>query len=211
MSRKLPMRLFAIISILLSAATQPSTQPASQPADPTMNWLLSGAATAPATQSDDDLTTQPAVLISADTALEQSRPGEITLSDGSVAKGRLSTTLRQPLHVFVAEAAKYVDVPFAQIKSIEARVVWERQDQVWNFAASGSDIKIYSGKTYPNRMTAYVLTLKDGTTVAGSVAAPIYLDDGSGRHIYILHKRDKGEVGQALTDLVYVKMVRFSD
>jgi hypothetical protein len=201
------MRLFAIISIFLLGAAEPATQPA----DPTMNWLLSTATTAPTTQSDDDLTTRPSVLVSPDSALEKSRPGELTLSDGTIIKGRLSTTLRQPLHIWIEEQKKFIDVPFAQVKSIEAIVIWERQEKQWDFAESGRDTKIYSGKTYPNRQTNYAVTLTDGTTVSGAVAAPIYLDDDAGRHIYILHKRDKGELGQALSDLVYVKTVQLSD
>jgi len=94
---------------------------------------------------------------------------------------------------------------------MEARVVWERQQPEWEFAESGSDIKQFSGKTYPARETQYVLTLKDGSSETGGIAAPIYFEGSDGTKIFILHKRDKGEVGQALTDLVYVKSIRFLD
>jgi hypothetical protein len=194
---------------MLSAAAY-ADPPASQPADATMNWVLSHATTAPSGVADETPSTQPSVLVSSGPS-EATRPGVLVLSNGRSLTGRFSTTLGQPLHVYDDSDQRFQDVPFSLIRTIEARVVWERQEAEWEFAASGSDIKQYSGRTYPARMTHYVLTLKDGSSVAGGVAAPIYLDGPDGRQIFILHKRDKGPVGQALTDLIYVKSIHFSD
>jgi hypothetical protein len=60
-------------------------------------------------------------------------------------------------------------------------------------------------------MTNYLLTLTDGTTVTGGVADPIYLDNADGHKIFILHKRDKGDPGQTLGQLIYVKQLKFTD
>jgi hypothetical protein len=184
--------------------------PASQPSDPTMSWLLSQATTAPSDAPDDVPATQPSVLVSTGPA-NVTRPGVLVLSDGHSFQGKLSTTLGQPIHLWDDSDQHFHDIPFSMIRSIEARIVWERQEPEWEFAESGSDVKQFSGKTYPARKMEYILTLKDGSSETGGVAAPIYFDGSDGPKVYILHKRDKGPVGQTLTDLVYVKSIRFSD
>jgi hypothetical protein len=205
-------RRFIVLVGLLSLtayADGPATQP-TPTTDPTMNWLLSQATTAPATQPVDVPATEPSVLFSKGMR-DDSRPGSLTLSNGLVVQGWLSTTLKQPFRVWDDDNKVYNDVPFSLIQSIKASVVWERDEQEWKFAASGSDVKEYSGKIYPARQTDYEFTLKDGTTVTGAVVGPIYVENPDGIKIYVLHKRDKGEDGQALKDLVYVKSVAFSD
>ena len=115
--------------------------------------------------------------------------------------------------IFQSEADKeYQDVPFEMIRTIEARVLWQSDEREWHFAASGSDVKEYSGKTYPARETSYAITLDDGTKVEGGVVAPLYVTTADGKSkTYVLHKRDKGDVGQKVEQLVYVKTVRFAD
>jgi hypothetical protein len=189
--------------------------PATQPADPTLDWLLSKATTAPTTSAPDQPDTLPTEIKSVFTPLpgsrDDSRRGSITLSDGRVIKGKLSTTLRQPLHVFIEAEKRFEDVPFSLIQSIEVKVDSETQEREWNWAASGSDIKVYSGKTSPVRITEYTIKQTDGTTLTGSVAAPIYVETAGQTHGYILHKTEKGEVGQAMKDMIYVKSVALTD
>jgi hypothetical protein len=202
------MRLL-LIAILISPAL--AGPPATAPSDPTMDFLLSHATTVPADATLDAPATQPAVLQSANNLEDESRPGELILSDGHTLTGRLSTTLRQPIRVWDDAKGEYQDIPFSMIQSMQAQVVWERDEPEWKFKESGSDIKEYSGRTYPARMTNYLLTLTDGTTVAGGVADPVYLDNADGHKIFILHKRDKGDPGQTLGQLIYVKQVNFKD
>ena len=197
------MRLAALLLLL---AAGPSTQPVT---DPTMSWLLSGATTAPS-PADTVPTTQPSALQGGDNDLDQPRPATLTLSNGQQITGNFSTTLEQPIRVWVESEKEYHDIPFSLIQSIQAHVDWERLEPEWNFKESGSDVKIYSGKTYPARLTSYTITLTSGQVVTGAVAAPLYLNEPDGsQKIYILHKRDKGQDGQTLSDLVYVKQVEF--
>lgn len=114
------------------------------------------------------------------------------------------------MRIWDDEKKEYRDVPFKLIRSMEAKVLWERDEREWKFKASGSDIKEYSGKTYPARETQYIVTLVNGQTITGGIAAPIYLDTPNGQKVFVLHKRDKGEVGQALKDLVYVQKIELS-
>jgi len=138
----------------------------------------------------------------------ETRPGTVTLSDGTVVSGKIATTAERPIRIWVAQEKQYEDVALSQVASAEAQVTWERDEPEWNFKDSGSDIKVYSGKTYPARETTYKVTLTDGTVLTGGVVAPLYVtaDDGKSRTL-VLHKRDKGPVGQTLAKLVYVKRV----
>lgn len=133
------------------------------------------------------------------------------LSDGQAIIGSISTTADKPIRVFDRERKEYRDVPFKLIRSARASVLWEREEREWHFKESGSDIKEYTGKTYPAREMQYTLTLMNGQTVAGDVVAPLYVTVDGKETTYVLHKRDKGEVGQTLKDLVYVKSVELEE
>ena len=197
-------RLRAVaFSVLLIGASVLAPTPAT---DPTVDWLMGRATTAPASQPS----TQP-VGVFKSTAEDGSRPGVVELSDGRRIRGRISTTAEKPLRVWVEERKEYQDVPFETIQSIEATVLWERDEPEWRFAASGSDVKEYSGKTYPGRETSYKLTLTNGQTIEGGVVAPLTIVTEAGSEVFVLHKRDKGSVGQTLGQLVYVKRVQFGE
>jgi hypothetical protein len=204
--------LALLIPIVPVFAAGPATQPA---VDPDLDWALSQATTLPATrntQQDDPSqppTTQPSVL-AARQAATATRFGTITLSNGQSLSGNLSSTPDQPLRVWDDDKKEYRDVPFKLVRSMEAKVLWERDEAEWKFKESGSDIKEYSGKTYPARETAYTLTLLNGQRVSGGVAAPIYVDTPDGQRLLVLHKRDKGNLGQTLKELVYIQKVEFA-
>jgi hypothetical protein len=89
--------------------------------------------------------------------------------------------------------------------------VWEREEKEWHFKDSGSDIKEYSGKSYPARETQYKVTLLNDQTMTGGIVAPLYAITTTGDKLLVLYKRSKGEVGQTLKDLAYVKTVVFED
>jgi hypothetical protein len=211
--RSIPVLAFlaflAVQPLSLVRAADPDTQPS------TADWLLSGASIAPSspptTGPSDAPTTAPSVLRPAHEIRDESRSATMVFSDGRTITGKFSTTLRQPVRVYVEGETKYEDIPFSMIKTIEAKVLWEREEPEWKFKESGSDIKEYSGKTYPNRQTDYIFTLTDGTVISGATAAPIYLERDGEEKVFILHKRDMGKPGEKLDQLVYVKTVRFAD
>ena len=190
----------AINSICLAAP--PTT-------DTAMDSIL-GLSQKPATQPA--ATSQPIVTtpLKSENQDDQSRTGELTLSNGTKIAGKIATTIDKPIRIWVEKEKNYEDVPLDQIASAEVIVVWERDEQEWNFKETGSDIKVYSGKTYPARQTQYKFTLTDGTVIEGDVVAPLYVatDDGKTK-TYVLYKRDKGDIGQLLADRPYVKSVVF--
>lgn len=178
--------------------------------DPNVDWLLSSATTQPAARP----TTRPAMPTSSPVVLVDpigdSRLGTITLSDGSHVTGSISTTAERPVRVWVEADKSYHDLPFDSIRSIDAVVLWERMEREWTFKATGSDVKVYSGRTYPARDTQYRFTLDDGTIVTGACVAPLYLHRAGGEKTYVLYKRDKGPIGQKLNSLVFVRHVAFA-
>jgi hypothetical protein len=183
------------------------TQPATAPADPTLDWLLNQATTAPSAPAPATVPSTQEETPFGENKNPDIRRGAITLSDGEKIPGKLATTAEQPIRLWDEQKKEYRDIPWKVIKSMQAKVLWEREEPEWHFKESGSDIKEFSGKTYPNREMQYTIELRNGQSVTGGVAAPIYLQTPKGNKLFILHKRDKGEVGQTLKDLVYVKRV----
>lgn len=192
-----------LVSLLLGLVG-PATAPVG---DAEIDWLLRQAtpATIPATRPGEPPATSPL-----------SRPGDlpprrgtVTLSDGRVVEGAIATTRDKPVRVWDEVAGKYHDIPLELVRSMEAVVLWEREEPEWQFKESGSDIKVFTGRTYPARETAYVVTLRNDQQLRGTVTLPLTVTaaDGSSRHF--LHKRAKGEPGQTLRDLVYVRRVDF--
>ncbi len=131
------------------------------------------------------------------------------MSSGEKIHGRFCTTRDKPIRVWNDTDKEYRDVPYALIKSMEAKVLWERDQPEWHFKDSGSDIKEYSGKTYPARELQYILTLENGQTLTGGVVAPLYMLTKNDDIIFLLNKRQKGEVDTKLKSLEYVKQVIF--
>lgn len=191
----------AILIATTTFATPPATAPSGS--DTTLDWLMkqSPAATQPATS-------QPVSPFKKES--DGSRTGVIVMNDGQIIHGQIATTPEKPVRVWVETEKDYEDIPFALIQSIQAKVIWERDEKEWHFKASGSDLKEYSGKTYPARETEYTFTLTNGQTIAGPVVCPLYVTTDQGAKTYVLYKRDKGLTGQSLKDLKYVKSVNFS-
>lgn len=190
----------AFAALTFGLTTPPST-------DPSMDSILGLSQHPAASQPQPTTQTTPLKSPGED---DQTRPGELTLSNGTKVKGKITTTVEKPLRIWVEKEKNYEDVPLDQIESAVATVVWERDEKEWNFKETGSDIKVYSGKTYPARQTQYKFTLTDGTIIQGDVVAPLYTTTEDGKtSTYVLYKRDKGKVGQKLVDLIYVKSVEF--
>jgi hypothetical protein len=200
----------ATLLILLALTTRTDAQ--TQPAASDMDWLLSvgTATTVPSTPEPDAPARSP--LVGKPTR-DLSRAGTVQLSDGTTLVGRLSTTPDKPLRFWDEEKKEYLDIPFSRVKSLEAEVVWERDEKEWAFKQAGADDKVFTGRTYPARELIYTLETTTGRTVRESIVAPLQYDDPTGKksRLLVLHKRDKGPAGTTLAELVYVKSVQFEE
>ena len=82
-------------------------------------------------------------------------------------------------------------------------------EKEWRWKENANDEKVYTGREYPMRELETVLHLKDGRTLTGPLTTLIYVANANGDQRFLLHKRQKGDPGMKLADLVYVKLVDF--
>lgn len=200
------MRCLAAI-IFCGLAASPALAQTTQPSDTTMDWLLDQAESAPATQPAADSDQPQSPLTRPDEA--EARPASITLSNGTILEGSITTTPDKPIRIWDERNETYRDIPFRLIRSFEAHILWERDEPEWRFIDSGSDIKEQTGRTYPAREMEYTVTLVNDQTLRGGIVAPLYHQpaDGSRRQTLVLHKRQKGDPGQTLEQLTYLQKV----
>ncbi len=220
---KPPVTFAVLLSLAGLAATGPATRPPSRPAttpattpapsttrstgDAALDFLLDPAVAVTSRPATSQPATKPTNPFDNRRDAAGIRDGVLHLSSGEKIRGRLATTEGRPIRVWVEKEQAYRDIPFRLIASAEAKLLWERDEKEWRFKESGSDLKEYSGRTYPARELEYTITLTDGTKVHGAVVAPIYLQTKEGHVTFILHKRQKGEIGQTVKELVYVARV----
>ena len=139
-------------------------------------------------------------------------PGTIELSNGELAVGRIYTTRDKPLRLYETRLKRFLPIPLRSIKTITGHLEWAREEPQWRWQEMGSDDKIYSGLSYPVLKVYYTLTLLNGRQYVGHCQTqPLYVTRGKERARYILWQRHKGELGQVLADLRYVKAVRFGE
>jgi hypothetical protein len=81
------------------------------------------------------------------------------------------------------------------------------------FSEKCRDEKSYTGRSYPAREYVHKITLQDGKTVEGPLAAIVYVrtETEADPERYLLHKRDKGPAGGNLSSLVYVRSIKLGD
>lgn len=173
-----------------------------------MDWLLDQST--PATQPATAPTTQ-ATSPFTEKKIAGARPGTVVLSDGTEIAGAVFTTPGKPIRVWDEKQKRYVDLPFELIASIDAKILWERDEPEWRFKESGHDEKVFTGKTYPAREMEYAFTLTNGDSIIGGTVAPLYVRVGETTKQFVLHKRDKGDVGKTLAELVYVRRITLGD
>lgn len=151
-------------------------------------------------------------------------PGYLEMSDGTVFVGSIYMTRDKRLKLEDRQAGgddvRQREIPLRVVKQIECRVEKEWLEKEWRFKEAALDEKVYTGRTYPARVYAHTVTLKDGRKLSGSLGEIIYVRPFASRggpradqetpepQRFLLHKRDKGEVGKDLKSLVYVRLVK---
>jgi hypothetical protein len=137
-------------------------------------------------------------------------PGFIELSSGRKVPGKICTTRGRRLKVFNLDRQAYEFVPVPALERIEAVVEWERIEREWRFKEAGNPEKVYSGREYPARKIAWRLTLRNGHVITGHILGqPLYVAREGEPERWILHDRQKGDVGTTLEALLYIRRVEF--
>lgn len=139
-------------------------------------------------------------------------PGYVELSTGELAVGRIFTTRDKRLRLYDRKLKRFLPIPLRSLRRIEAHLEWAREEPEWRWREMGNDDKVYSGRSYPVLKVHYTLTLLDGRAFTGDCQTqPLYVADEKGRSRYVLWQRHKGEIGQTLDDLRYIKSVHFGE
>ncbi len=187
-----------------------------------MAWLTLGIACSPlAAENDEPPAINPFGRQTA-TQREDAVPGCIELSDGTLHPGMIYLTRDKRLRIYDEKAQRQREIPLPAVKQIDCKVKREWMEREWRFKETTSDVKLYTGRTYPAREYLHTITLRDGRTITGPLSSIVYLQpqqasettEGKGAERpeaerYLLNKRNKGEIGQTLAALIYVKRIRF--
>jgi len=144
---------------------------------------------------------------------EGTRSGRLLLSNGKTFTGLIYTTPGKRLKIYDRKKKKVVEIDIRSVSKIEATPEVEKIEPVWRWKEAASDAKVYTGQFYPWRKLVTTIYLKNGKSITGDLAAPIYvLKEGEKKpKRFILHKRQKGGVGKKLKELLFVKKIEFGE
>ena len=101
----------------------------------------------------------------------------------------------------------------SRITAMDVAVEKESVEDEWTWKEMGDDEKIRTGRTYPDRMYVFTVTLSDGKKHTGHLlGTPVYVTGESGEcRRVILRTHQRGAPGTKLGDLVYVAGLAFHD
>lgn len=153
---------------------------------------------------------------------EDAVPGYVELSDGRIVAGNIYLTRDKRLKVADDKMKRQREIPLQKVQEIECKVKKEWMEKEWRFKELALDEKLYTGRVYPSREYDHVITLRDGRKINGQLSEILYVqplsakEPGESRQNvepekFFLHKRDKGENGQTLKTLIYVKRVKLGE
>lgn len=157
----------------------------------------------------------------APSAREDAVPGRIELSNGQVRTGMIYLTRDKRLQIYDKQLERQREIPLRVVQKIDCTVKREWLEKEWRFKQTTSDEKVYTGRSYPAREYLHTIILKDGRTITGPLSAIVYIEplpaasteSGQPRppaqpEHFMLSKRNKGELGEDLKSLVYVKRIK---
>ncbi len=132
----------------------------------------------------------------------------LTTSDDKTQAGLVYTTLGKPLKVFDREKERFVSFRLSNIARIDVEIDEEWEEPVWYWKESGSDEKVYTGRTYPVRKYRTSVTFTDDRKITGTLSGLVYLETENGeKKAHALYERQKRKEGQKPGDLVYVRSI----
>jgi hypothetical protein len=151
-------------------------------------------------------------------------PGYVELSDGSVYPGMIYLTRDKRLEIYDNTIKEQREIPLRVVQSVECRVLKEWMEKEWRFKELASNEKYYTGRSYPARWYMHRIRLHDDRTITGILSCIVYvqpLEENEGAEVghcpereakrFLLHKRDKGKIGEDLESLRYVRLVKLGE
>ena len=151
-------------------------------------------------------------------------PGYLETSDGKVYPGSVYMTRDKRLKILDDSIQRQREVPLRVVQQIECTVLKQWMEREWRFKELALNEKYYTGREYPSREYVHTITLKDGRTITGPLAEIVYVRPYAHSpseplahrpqvkaERFLLHKRDKGDPGEDLKSLTYVKLIKLGE
>jgi len=197
-------------------ATKPQSAPSSGPSDAAAErsnldyWLEQStpATTSPATQA----ITSPAGTKGVSATRPDALPGVIEISDGRQLPGWMYTTRGRDLEVWVESEKRWRRVPLLSILSLTAVVIEQEMVQQWRWKEMGQPERVYTGKQFPAMRFLWKVHLIDDSYVVGAIRGqPLWVSlNGQSYGPFVLYDRAKGDLGQELAEIVYIRQAIIS-
>lgn len=152
----------------------------------------------------------PAWVVLLATAAQDPSWAAVTLSNGERHEGIFSMTPGRRLEIFETRAARRLHLDPAEIARVSVTPDVETMEQAWMFKEESDHTKILLPWKYPLRRLRTEVTVVSGETFQGRVVGCVFfLENEEDRRRFILTADQKGEKGQALEDLPYVRQIVF--
>lgn len=134
---------------------------------------------------------------------------QVAYSSGDKAEGEFSFTQGKKLDIFDINKKKRFSVAADEIVHVSVSVEEERMEQGWMFREEGLKDKIKLAFFYPLRQLFTDITLNTGAVLHGHCNGVFYLEKDGDSKRYLLVANQKGEKGQTLNDIPFIKEIAF--
>ncbi len=133
----------------------------------------------------------------------------ITSSSGENAEGDFALTVGKKLDIFDVVKKKRFSVAADEIVRVSVSIEEEKMEQGWMFKEEGLKDKIKLPFFYPLRQLLTDITLTSGAVLHGHCNGVFYLEKDGDSKRYLILANQKGEKGQTLNDIPFVKEIAF--
>lgn len=154
-----------------------------------------------------------ALTLCAAGARAKPRPAKVTLSNGQVLHGKVSTTPGKDIRLYVTKE-DVRSFPLDVVARMEFKTPVEKMQfkYVKGEMGRGKDPILALKDAYPLREFEVEARMLDGSTLSGRFGTVVfYVEAPDKTHKFVVKRKQTGRVGQTLDDLVYPKIVEFDD
>jgi len=139
--------------------------------------------------------------------------GRFVLSDGTAHEGRIYLTRDKRLEVFNTASQEWLKLKLSEISSISFAIESETEEKEWRWKEGGSDVKVFTGRTYVDRRYSVTVKLAAGGTVSGHVRGTVIYVEPPGKEPvrFFLRKDERGDWNRKPAEIIYVKEILLGD
>ena len=153
------------------------------------------------------------LLAMAGIASANPRPATVTMSNGKILKGNVSTTPGRLIRLYVGDK-KVRKFALDAVGSIEFEAEVEKMQHKYlkGETGRGKDPILTLEEAYPLREFLVHANMLDGSKLSGAFGTAVFYVQSEGKtQKFVVKRKQTGNVGQKLEDLVYIKKIVFDD